>query len=68
MKVKVLHVMIKRDICVEVKGMTLYRAKSIAIDEIEGKHKEQCRKIRDYVFAILMINLGSRVVADVDPN
>ena len=40
MKVKILQAIIKREISIEVKGMTLYRAMSIAIDEIEGKHKE----------------------------
>jgi len=38
--VKVRQAIIKRDISVGVKKMTLYIAKSIALDEIGGKHKE----------------------------
>ena len=46
--------------------MTLYRAKSIAIDEIEGKHKEQFGKTKA-VFALLISNSGSHPIVDVDP-
>ena len=66
MKVNVLQAMIKRDISVYVKKMTLYRAKNIALDEIEGEHLERFGKIRDYAFAVMMTNQGSLAVVDMD--
>ena len=38
LKVKVLKAMINRDLLVNVKKMTLYMARSIALDETNGNH------------------------------
>ena len=53
MKIEVLKLMIHRDLTADVEKMTLYRARSIALDEIEGKHLEQFGKIRDHAKQIM---------------
>ena len=65
-KVKVLNTMINRDLSVNVKKMTLYRARNIVLDEIDGNHMEQFERIRDYANQVITTNPGSMAIVSVD--
>jgi len=59
MKFKVLKNMLSKELKLDVKKMTLYRARAIALVKIESKHLEQCGRIRDYAKKVMGTNLGS---------
>ena len=55
-----------RDLMLEVDIMKVYRAKKKGLHIIEGSHKEQYHKLRDYSKMILLKNPGSIAYVQVE--
>jgi hypothetical protein len=51
---------------VNISRSKAYRAKKVALEKIEGSHKEQYRRIRDYCTEVLRTNRGSSVLLKTD--
>lgn len=68
MKVKALIAMIKRQYGVKVSKHMAYRAKNMALQNVEGHLKRQYFRIRDYLQTVIDCNLGSRCVVQTIVN
>ena len=52
----------KTKFSVDVSRSVAYRARRKAVDVVQGDHKQQYLRLRDYLQAVLDTNLGSRCI------